>query len=215
MLDYAHDEFIKSVEGTYDEDGFVSSLTFITSMERDIEKFGKVVGTEFVLNAKGFDKLVGFRGRSCVDRINALGANFAVVLAPPVKKLEAQGADFGDDWDDGVHDNVRMITVTFHGPCVESVKFEYANGTKTVFGDDHGYIHKDHMKKEVYALFLNQVPPTNVTYMHNLFFFPLFFCSLSFILIMNTSHPLEDTTVKSCHLLEISVERLKHLDTNI
>lgn len=172
LLDYENGEYIKSVEGTYNKDGFVSSLTFITSIKKDREEFGKPVGKKFVIEAKGFDKLVGFRGRSSLDRLIALGANFKVLLAPPVRKLDAQGGDFGDEWDDGIHYSVRKIIVTTQGPFVRAVKFEYVSGYvneyfkglnkeyvhkryKTVDGDEHGCIDEKHDKKEVSALFSN------------------------------------------------------------
>ena len=153
-LRYEDGEYIISFEGTTDKDGYISSLIFNTSMDRSSDEFGKAVANnEFFLKPRGFHKLVGFRGRSCVDRINALGANFAVVLAPPVKKLQAQGTnDQGEEWDDGVHDNVRMITVTYVYDCVVSVTFEYANGAETVLGDPHGILDDRHEKKEVSAL---------------------------------------------------------------
>ncbi|XP_023633810.1 jacalin-related lectin 45 [Capsella rubella] len=122
----------------HDEGGFISSLTFITSVERDREEFGKAVGTRFVLEAKGFDKLVGFQGRSFPDRLNALGAHFAVMITPPVKKLEARGGNFGDEWDDGIHDNVCKIKVKQDHESVEMVKFKYVNGTEIVSGEPHG-----------------------------------------------------------------------------
>ncbi|KAG5413688.1 hypothetical protein IGI04_001255 [Brassica rapa subsp. trilocularis] len=149
-LRYEDGEYIISFEGTTDKDGYISSLIFNTSMDRSSDEFGKAVANnEFFLKPRGFHKLVGFRGRSCVDRINALGANFAVVLAPPVKKLQAQGTnDQGEEWDDGVHDNVRMITVTYRYDCVVSVTFEYANGAETVLGDPHGILDDRHEKKE-------------------------------------------------------------------
>ncbi|KAG7546540.1 Jacalin-like lectin domain [Arabidopsis suecica] len=151
VLGHARGEYIKSVEGTYDE-YFISSLMFITSVERDREVFGKAVGTKFVLKAKGFDKLVGFRGRSYLGRLNALGAHFAVVLAPPVKKLEAKGGNFGDVWDDGVHDNVRKIKVRRCEESVEMVKFKYVNGTEIVSGDAHGDTSQLPFVKEKFVL---------------------------------------------------------------
>ncbi|KAJ4912911.1 Jacalin-related lectin 45 [Raphanus sativus] len=148
-LRYEDGEYINSVEGTIDADGFVSSLIFNTSMGRSSEEFGKAVAkNEFFLKPIGFHKLVGFRGRCCVDRVNALGANFAVVVAPPVKKLQAQGIDFGEEWDDGIHDNVRVITVSYGYESVISVTFEYANGTGIVLGDVRGDFEEIGDKKE-------------------------------------------------------------------
>ncbi|EFH41470.1 jacalin lectin family protein [Arabidopsis lyrata subsp. lyrata] len=108
------------------EHGFISSLTFKTSMNRSSEKFGTPVGTKFKLEAKGLDKIVGFRGRSSVNRINALGANFAVVVVPPVKKLNAKGGVLGKEWDDGIHDDVRMITfkLYFNNEYITSVELD-------------------------------------------------------------------------------------------
>lgn len=154
-LEYEDGEYIISVEGTTDDDGFVSSLIFNTSMDRSSEEFGKAVANnEFFLKPIGFHKLVGFRGRSCVDRINALGANFAVVVVPPVKKLQAQGTNSGEEWDDGIHDNVRMITVTYGHESVIAVTFEYANGTETVVGDARGDFDEIGDRKEVYDAYI-------------------------------------------------------------
>ncbi|XP_010434005.1 PREDICTED: jacalin-related lectin 45-like [Camelina sativa] len=143
VLDYENDEYIKSIEGFYDRYGFISSLTFKTSKDRDSEVFGKPNGTKFVIMAKGFDKLVGFRGRSYGNRVTSLGANFAVVVAPPVKKLEAKGGDPGcEEWDDGIHEGVYKIIVSREHSVVKAVKFEYVNGYadgqyQTVNGNDH------------------------------------------------------------------------------
>ncbi|KAF3534376.1 hypothetical protein DY000_02037872 [Brassica cretica] len=149
-LRYEDGEYIISFEGTTDNDGYISSLIFNTSMDRSSDEFGKAVANnEFSLKPRGFHKLVGFRGRSFVDSINALGENFAVVLAPPVKKLQAQGTnDQGEEWDDGVHDNVRMMRVTYCHDCVVSVTFEYANGAETVLGEPQGILDDRHEKKE-------------------------------------------------------------------
>ncbi|CAF2070730.1 jacalin-related lectin 45-like [Brassica napus] len=161
-LEYEDGEYIISVEGTTDDDGFVSSLIFNTSMDRSSEEFGKAVANnEFFLKPIGFHKLVGFRGRSCVDRINALGANFAVVVVPPVKKLQAQGTNSGEEWDDGIHDNVRMITVTYGHESVIAVTFEYANGTETVVGDARGDFDEIGDRKE-FKLFDNSEYITSV-----------------------------------------------------
>ncbi|VVA97893.1 unnamed protein product [Arabis nemorensis] len=96
------------------------------------------IGTKLSLEAKGFDKLVGFRGMSSHDRLNALGAHFAVALAPPLEKLKAKGGKIGKEWDDGIHDNVCKITVTYEGHCVYLVQFKYLNGTTIVTGEAHG-----------------------------------------------------------------------------
>ncbi|XP_019089417.1 PREDICTED: jacalin-related lectin 45-like [Camelina sativa] len=89
--------------------------------------------------AKGFDKLVGFRGMSDDNRVTALGANFAVVVAPPVKKLEAKGGNPGcEEWDDGIHEGVYKIIVSSEHSVVKSAKFEYADRQyQTVNGNDH------------------------------------------------------------------------------
>ncbi|KAL1201676.1 Jacalin-related lectin 45 [Cardamine amara subsp. amara] len=150
LLDYENGEYIKSVEGTYDEDCDVSSLTFITSVERDREEFGKKGCNAFKLTELGFDKIVGFRGRSSNDRISALEAHYAVVLVPPVKKLQGEGGDYGlEYWDDGVHDNVSKITITYVNLKVKSVEFEYIHGNYSpLVGDVHGEFNKAHEKKE-------------------------------------------------------------------
>ncbi|VVB12028.1 unnamed protein product [Arabis nemorensis] len=76
------------------------------------------------------------------------GVNYGAKLAPPAKKLKAFGELLGDDWDDGVNDNVRKITVAYDELGVKSIKFEYTYETNIVVGDDHGYMAKDDKKKE-------------------------------------------------------------------
>lgn len=144
------------MEGTYDEDCDVSSLTFITSVRRAREEFGKEGCRKFVVKELGFDKIVGFQGRSSDVRISALDAPYAVVLVPPVKKLEGKGGDYGlVQWDDGVHGNFSKITITYADLKVKSVKFEYIHGPKTLAGDVHGDFDIADEKKEVSALFSN------------------------------------------------------------
>ncbi|KAF8062860.1 hypothetical protein N665_1191s0015 [Sinapis alba] len=53
-------------------------------------------------------------------------------------KLEAKGGEKGNVWDDGVHENVRKVYVGKGQDCIAFVKFEYADGSEVVTGDEHG-----------------------------------------------------------------------------
>ncbi|VVB12027.1 unnamed protein product [Arabis nemorensis] len=87
------------------------------------------------------------------------GVNYGAKLAPPAKKLEPQGGKIGDSWDDGVNDNVRMITVTYDGSGVNSVKFEYAYGTNTVVGD-HRELKNDEYITSIKGHYGKRFPPS-------------------------------------------------------
>ncbi|KAL9302178.1 Jacalin-related lectin 22 [Arabidopsis thaliana] len=138
------DEYIKSVEATYQKPNIfsntaITSLKFLTSKGRT-SFFGYNVGKKFVLEQKGH-RLVGFHGKEDAA-IDALGAYFGPVPTPtpliPSKKLPAIGGNEGVTWDDGVYDGVRKILVGQGNDGVSFVKFEYSKGKDLVPGDDHG-----------------------------------------------------------------------------
>lgn len=101
LLDYP-EEYITSVEGTYDFTNRLSSLSFKTSKERTSPTYGKVGKQTFVLKSKG-RALVGFHGWASLG-IDAIGAYFG---PPPVEKLQVQGADGGASWNDGLSNSVK------------------------------------------------------------------------------------------------------------
>ncbi|XP_010545658.1 PREDICTED: nitrile-specifier protein 2-like [Tarenaya hassleriana] len=138
------DEYISSVEVYYEKvygssSEVIMALIFKTSKGRTSQPFGIVSGTKAVLDGKG-GKLLGFHGRAG-EALNAIGAYFAASAASslsPAKKIEAQGGDLGDSWDDGVHDGVRKVHVGQGDSSVVYVKFEYDKGSKLVVGAGHG-----------------------------------------------------------------------------
>ncbi|ESQ47120.1 hypothetical protein EUTSA_v10027653mg [Eutrema salsugineum] len=128
-------EHITSVEGTFDR--YITSLKFKTSEGRTSPVFGAVAGTKFVFEEKGF-KLVGFCGRSS-DAIDALGANFGPIQAPPappaplIIKMGPIGGKNGDAFDDGVFVGVKNIIVAKEGgvfDCISYIKIEYEKDGK-------------------------------------------------------------------------------------
>ncbi|KAF3603829.1 hypothetical protein F2Q69_00033759 [Brassica cretica] len=143
-------ECITHCHGRHSNERKQFELRYEDEVQMNLEK--RLLTTSSPSSQEGFISLsVSEEGPSLivVDSINALGENFAVVLAPPVKKLQAQGTnDQGEEWDDGVHDNVRMMRVTYCHDCVVSVTFEYANGAETVLGDPQGILDDRHEKKE-------------------------------------------------------------------
>ncbi|KAG2332420.1 hypothetical protein Bca4012_017993 [Brassica carinata] len=137
VLDFP-DEYIKSVEATYDKPNLfqstvITSLTIKTSKGRT-SSFGYTKGKKFVLEQKD-RRLVGFHGRQG-EAIDALGAYFAPLIL--AKKLPSVGGNGGAAWDDGVYDGVRKIYVGQGNDGVSFVKFEYTKGTDLVSGDGHG-----------------------------------------------------------------------------
>ncbi|VVA93306.1 unnamed protein product [Arabis nemorensis] len=126
-------EYITSVEGTYANPisaTVITSLVFKTSLGRTSPTFGN---QRFVLANNG-QKLVGFHGRVSPGRLDALGAYFSPepVAEPspvkdwvPPKKLEAQGGQGGDKWDDGIYNGVRKVYVGRDEACVTSIMFDY------------------------------------------------------------------------------------------
>lgn len=157
-MDYPN-EYVTSVEGTYNFCGDVTSLTFKTSKGRVSTGFGRASGSKFVLAVKDH-MLVGFCGRNglILNCLSALGAHFAppvsATVAPvptpvptpvapvpapvPAKKLEAKGGDHGAAWDDGFYEDVRKIYVGQGESGVSFIKFDYDVGKKLVAGDGHG-----------------------------------------------------------------------------
>ncbi|ESQ52653.1 hypothetical protein EUTSA_v10017628mg [Eutrema salsugineum] len=122
------DEYIKSVEATYDKPSLFRN-TVITSLKLETSKgrtalFGYEVGKKFVLKQNGH-KLVGFHGKEG-EAIDALGAYFGPVSTPQ--------PEIGDAWYDGtgfdLFDGVSKIRI---GLYEEGIAF-----LQLVSGDEHG-----------------------------------------------------------------------------
>ncbi|ESQ48286.1 hypothetical protein EUTSA_v10020232mg [Eutrema salsugineum] len=141
------DEYITSVEGTYDkifgtDSAIVTMLTFKTSKNKTAGPFGLEGSTPFVFKEEGY-KISGFHGRAG-EVVHAIGVYLAplgtIPLTPaePTKKLEAAGGDGGTSWDDGVYDGVRKVSVGQAQDGVGVVKFVYDKGAQVVVGNEHG-----------------------------------------------------------------------------
>ncbi|ESQ48288.1 hypothetical protein EUTSA_v10020712mg [Eutrema salsugineum] len=141
------DEYITSVEGTYDkifgtDSAIVTMLTFKTNKNKTAGPFGLEGSTPFVFKEEGY-KISGFHGRAG-EVVHAIGVYLAPVgtipLTPaePTKKLEAAGGDGGTSWDDGVYDGVRKVSVGQAQDGVGVVKFVYDKGAQVVVGNEHG-----------------------------------------------------------------------------
>ncbi|KAL1198749.1 Jacalin-related lectin 41 [Cardamine amara subsp. amara] len=136
-------ECITSVDGSYANTQpygciVLRSLTFKTSNGRTLV-IGTVTGTKFLLQSQS-NAIVGFHGRvgSCVDSIGAYYAPFSPSPLP-TEKLEGQGGDGGDSWDDGAFLNVKKVYIGQGSNGIVSVKFEYANNaSEVVVGNEHG-----------------------------------------------------------------------------
>ncbi|CAH8384992.1 unnamed protein product [Eruca vesicaria subsp. sativa] len=140
VIDYPN-EFITSVEGSIDERSFICSLTIKTSKGRTSPTFGDVrLGSRFVLEKPG-NVLVGFHGKVNDGALLALGAYYRPFPLPPdTEKLEEEGGDGGDYWDDGnSFIGIGKIYIGLTQNAIASVKFMYVqHDDRIVFGDDHG-----------------------------------------------------------------------------
>ncbi|KAF3604249.1 hypothetical protein F2Q69_00038150 [Brassica cretica] len=120
-VDYPN-EYVTSVEGTYNFCGDVTSLTFKTSKGRVSTGFG-----------------ISSDSATVAPVPTPVPTPVAPVPAPvPAKKLEAKGGDHGAAWDDGFYEDVRKIYVGQGDSGVSFIKFEYDVGKKLVAGDGHG-----------------------------------------------------------------------------
>ncbi|CAF2214309.1 unnamed protein product [Brassica napus] len=127
-------EYITSVEGSYDVIQpynciVLTSLTFKTSKQRTSPTIGKVVGTKFVLECKG-NGISGFHGRVgfCVEGI---GAYYSPFPPCPCHSENLQGNERGVFVDDHLFENAKKVCVGQDDVGIASLKFEYANGTRT------------------------------------------------------------------------------------
>ncbi|KFK23598.1 hypothetical protein AALP_AAs50250U000100, partial [Arabis alpina] len=120
-------EYITSVEGTYAitqpyKTDILRSLTFKTSKGRTSQIFGKPTGS-FMLQSEG-NAIVGFHG-GCGGSLDGIGVYYSPLYSSPLEKLEAQGGEGGNQWDDGFdYENVTKIHV--HGGLegIQFIKFE-------------------------------------------------------------------------------------------
>ncbi|KAL0642554.1 hypothetical protein Bca4012_040844 [Brassica carinata] len=72
--------------------------------------------------------------------LRALGAYYRPLPPPPdTEKLEEQGGDGGDYWDDGnSFSGTRKIFIGLTENAIGFVKFMYVQNDSVIFGDDHG-----------------------------------------------------------------------------
>ncbi|XP_019090765.1 PREDICTED: myrosinase-binding protein 2-like isoform X1 [Camelina sativa] len=138
-------EYLVSVEGWYDSSNIIQGIKFQTNNNTSVfigyEFSGD--GTQFSLQVKD-KKIICFHG-FVGSHLNSLGAYFAPTssssssLTPTPNKLEAQGGNGGETFDDGAFDNVRKVYVGQGDSGVAYIKFEYeTNGKRET--REHGKI---------------------------------------------------------------------------
>ncbi|ESQ30253.1 hypothetical protein EUTSA_v10012063mg, partial [Eutrema salsugineum] len=155
------DEYLISVEGWFDSSNVIQGIQFKTN--RNISDiFGYEFdgdGTQFSLQVKD-KKIIGFHG--LVDsHLNSLGTYFTPISSsssssssssPPLKKLEAQGGNGREKFDDGTFDHVRKVSVGQGDSGVAYIKFEYEkdgkreaheHGKKTLLGTEEFEVDQD------------------------------------------------------------------------
>ncbi|KAL0743318.1 hypothetical protein Bca4012_084831 [Brassica carinata] len=115
----------------------VTSLTFITN-KKNYGPYGNKSGFHVFVPEETGKQIVGFHGISG-NVLNALGAYYAPIPIPTIKKLDAQGGTGGTAWDDGSdHDGVTKIYVRTGGLGVQYVKFDYVKAGQRKQGTLHG-----------------------------------------------------------------------------
>ncbi|KAG2302178.1 hypothetical protein Bca52824_030829 [Brassica carinata] len=155
-VDYPN-EYITSVGGSHDhvlyyETVLVKSLIFKTNTGRTspvlggVTVSGKPAGTEFLLEGKRGEKLLGFFGRSG-QALDAIGAYFGPL-----------GGIKGKPFDDGVFDGVKNITVGADEFSITYIKIEYEKDGKVEIrehGTNRGELGKfsvDYPKENITAI---------------------------------------------------------------
>jgi len=128
------------MEGWYDSTNIIQGIQFKsnkhTSQYFGYEFFGD--GTQFSLQVND-NKIIGFHGFAD-SHLNSVGAYFAPIsssLTTPPNKVEAQGGNGGETFDDGVFDHVRKVYIGQGESGVAYVKFEYEKDGKRETRD-HG-----------------------------------------------------------------------------
>ncbi|KAL1200769.1 PYK10-binding protein 2 [Cardamine amara subsp. amara] len=133
------EEHLVSVEGWYNPEGLIQGLKF-KSNKKTSDVIGYEDGTPFTLQVQD-KKIIGFHGFA-QDNLHSLGAYFAPLTTStpvtPAKKLTALGSDEGTAWDDGAYHGVKKAYVGQGHDGISAVKFEYANGSQVVAGDERG-----------------------------------------------------------------------------
>ncbi|CAH8255355.1 unnamed protein product [Arabidopsis lyrata] len=111
QIDISHpDEYLVSVDGWYDSSNIIQGIQFKSNKNTLLS----TLDTNFL---------------EMLSHLNSLGAYFAPIsssssLAPP-NKVEAQGGNGGETFDDGAFDHVRKVYVGQGESGVAFVKFEY------------------------------------------------------------------------------------------
>ncbi|CAN8303103.1 unnamed protein product [Cochlearia groenlandica] len=127
------DEYLESVEGWYDSSNIIQGIKFQTN-KKTSDDIGYVFdgdGRQFSLKVKD-KKIIGFHGFAD-SNLNSLGAYFVPISsssAPSPNKLEAQGGNGGDIFDDGTFDDIRKVYVGQGESSVAYIRFEYEKNGK-------------------------------------------------------------------------------------
>ncbi|KAL0899783.1 hypothetical protein Bca101_083744 [Brassica carinata] len=93
-------------------------------------------GTMFTLQVQN-KKIIGFHGFDSKIHLHSIGAYFGPLSSTttlPIVPAESLGAA----WDDGAHDKVKKVFIGLGQDGIASVKFEYINGSRVVYGVEHG-----------------------------------------------------------------------------
>nr|AAK82527.1 At1g52040/F5F19_10 [Arabidopsis thaliana] len=133
-------EYLISMEGWYDSTNIIQGIQF-KSNKHTSQYFGYEFlgdGTQFSLQVND-NKIISFHGFAD-SHLNSVGAYFAPIsssLTTTSNKVEAQGGNGGETFDDGVFDHVRKVYVGQGESGVAYVKFEYEKDGKRETRD-HG-----------------------------------------------------------------------------
>lgn len=114
----------------------VRSLTF-ESNKRRYGPFGPQVGMHFPAQRKG-GKIVGFFGTVDDSHLESIRAHIEPVShVHPFKVAGPFGGEHGHRWDDGRHNNIKRIVITW-GQVINSIKCVHDIDGIIVDGVRHG-----------------------------------------------------------------------------
>ncbi|KAK4777049.1 hypothetical protein SAY86_005737 [Trapa natans] len=135
------DEYISMMSGYYGQVNgatLVINLTFISNI-RTYGPFGggnNLTHTYF-RTPWNIGMINGFYGRGG-NSVNAIGAHFVPIYHRlPLKMIGPFGDDSRDQWDDGKHNGIRQINISY-GQIIDSISCTYDDNGDAAEGSKHG-----------------------------------------------------------------------------
>ncbi|KAL3729405.1 hypothetical protein ACJRO7_026506 [Eucalyptus globulus] len=138
LKDYPR-EYLTSISGYVGEDGAIKSLTFYSNRGTR-GRYGKEGDGKYFWYPSTGSRITGFYGTNG-ETLKSIGVYAEPIpYMYPSQILEPFGGSRGEEWDDGVHTNVRGFRVTTGkaNEKIESITFMYDDHGVLVEGSPHG-----------------------------------------------------------------------------